>query len=145
MAKEIQLTGKTAIIVAVIVIAFGLFNYSKMQKSLDTDAKKEIITYIQFEILREYVPSLTEAFKTGNPDVADLSEEMLKKKDSIQIVSLKARGSKEDVIIKAEILIDNKIPSNGKSIRYYRCEYSNLLGWRVNSETSSWSYRLKLF
>ena len=29
MSKEIQFTGKTAIIVAVIVIAFGLFNYSK--------------------------------------------------------------------------------------------------------------------
>ena len=145
MSKEIQLTGKTAIIVAVIVIAFGLFNYSKMHQSLDTDAKKEIITYIQYEILREYVPSLTEAFKTGNPAANELSEEMLKKRDSIQIVSLKAKGSKKDVIIKAEVLIDGKVPSNGKSIRYYRCEYSNLLGWRINYETSSWSYRLKLF
>ena len=145
MSKEIQLTGKTAIIVAIIVIAFGIFNYSKMQKSLDNAAKKEIITYIQFEILREYVPSLTEAVKTGDPAVTELSEEMLRKKDSIQIVSIKARGSKKDVIIKAEVLIDGKIPSNGKSIKYYSCEYSNLLGWRVNYETSSFSYHLKLF
>jgi len=64
----------------------------------------------------------------------------------ITFVSIKARGvMKDNIIIRADIRVKGQPPPDGKPVRYYRMNYSLLIGWCHSRQTSAIFYYILPF
>ncbi|MBU1694123.1 MAG: hypothetical protein KKC51_09190 [Verrucomicrobia bacterium] len=63
----------------------------------------------------------------------------------VQIKSIRARGSGEDIVCRLEVLVDGQPPPDGKTARYFDMGYSVLTGWTCRGEATGLSYFFALF
>lgn len=150
---EFKLTGPSAIVAIVGVLAFGAYRMVSMQTELESEALEELELYLAAEYAREDVAALSDALDSGQPiddrDARERTDRILATQN-ITFPSVNARGMWNatdggDVVVKVEIQVDGGPPPDGEPVRYYRMRYRPMSGWRVGGRTSVWSYRLKLF
>ena len=65
--------------------------------------------------------------------------------ENIEVVSVTRRGVDNNIVARVEVSYKGKAPSEGMNVRYLRMNYSMVTGWRVERETSKWSYYLASF
>lgn len=141
--KEFAITikGKPAwIVILVILLLFGL-RFWRMQATLGTEAVESlrpwlVAHYCGFSLHDGRYKPLEEL--TGE-EYEELNERVMAAL-RVDIRSIKVRGFGGSVVVRAEILVDGKIPPDGKTVRYYRMNYSHLSGWIYEQEVGPWSY-----
>jgi hypothetical protein len=138
-AGGVTLTGWPAVVVIILAVGIYGLTFVVSRKSLDDEA----LAPIELQLRGEYTSALLPAVDPAAPDPEAV--ERLKDLDELELVSVSARGSGEDVVVRVEPRIHGQVPPDGKEVRYYRMSYSTLTGWRVRHETTAFSYYTKLF
>jgi hypothetical protein len=142
---KFRVTGWKAVIVLIAVAAFLGWRYSALQTSLATEAADELRFWLAAEYIAQGLPALQDALDRGDDAAAELQAQEIVARDRIEFPQLSARGSSEDVVVRAEILVDGKAPPDDRSVRYFRMEHSMVTGWRMRWEVHAISYYLKFF
>ena len=65
--------------------------------------------------------------------------------DNIQFPEINGRGTPGDMVVRVRVLVDGSPPPDGRSVRYFRMEYSQLTKWRYVRETTGFAYYLNFF
>jgi hypothetical protein len=138
-AGGVTLTGWPAVIV--IVLALGIYGLTFVvsREALDDEALAPIRLQLQGEYALKLLPDVDPA--TPDPGAVERITEL----DRLELTSVSARGSGEDVVVRVEPRVNGQVPPDGREVRYYRMSYSTLTGWRVQHETTAFSYYTKLF
>jgi len=142
---KIRVTGWKAIAVLVIVAAFVGFRYNAMRSTVATEAADELRFWLAAEYMSMGLPALEQAIESGDAAAAELQAREIVARDRIEFPSLTARGAPDDVVVRAEILVDGDTPPDGQSVRYFLMEHSTVTGWRMRREVTAVSYYLRFF
>lgn len=138
---RIRLTGFKAVLALIVVAGVIGFRFVTAHRALSDDATKILALQIQSEYARGYLKGLT---------ADNITPEMVDSITALQRVTfpkIRARGSLDNAIVRAEVLIDGAPPPDGRSVRYFRMRYSSVLGWRLKSgrEPTALQYYLAMF
>lgn len=149
---EIKLTGIKAWIVfaGILLLITGRFLYSfaRVNKALTREAVVAVIDpWVKSYYMRKNLPALESAVNNNDSKSAeDLSRELT----NVKYKSITVKGISHPFIVRAEITVDGKIPSDGQSFRYFRIDYDDILNyWTCGSsqfscETNEFAYRTSL-
>lgn len=141
---NIKLTGVNALIVIVAIVAIGGYQVVLGRGALDSEVTEKIKMELMPEYLGPHIENARRALEAGDMDeVTASTDEILGKR--LEFKSLSARGSGDNVIVRAEVLINGRPPEDGKAVRYFKFRYSHIAGWRLLYETWWPSYYLKLW
>lgn len=135
----IKLNGVSAVLVVLVIAAFGGFRALTARADLDGDTRQQLEGWLVGQYTSEYLRTMDQS----NPTAADVDS--LLTRSTPEIVDLRARGTRRDMIVRTEIRVGGRPPPDGKSVRYWRMEHSQLTGWRLRREVTALSYYLKLF
>lgn len=141
--KTITLKGPWALIALLSIAAFTIYQYVDRDRTLESDAAAVIKTWVVAEYVRNALPRLRELVENPagkNDQIQDLVNTL--SRDRVQIVSIQARGTGDDVAVRVEIEVDGKTPADGKRVRYFAMSHSTVVGWQYEHEISKWGYYL---
>lgn len=138
---RIRLTGFKAALALIIVAAVVGFRLVTAHRTLSDEAKDILALEIRSEYARGYLKGLNAENIT--PEMVDSITALAR----VTFPKISARGSLDDAIVRAEVLIDGAPPPDGRSVRYFRMRYSSVLGWRLKSgrEPTALQYYLAIF
>lgn len=142
---KIRVTGWKAILVLVVAVAFVGYRYVAMRTTLATEAADELRLWLAAGYISQGLPALQEAVERGDREAAATQAQDLVAQERIEFASIGARGSRDDVVVRVEILVDGKPPPDGRQVRYFRMRHSLVTGWTMRYETSALAYIFKLF
>ena len=140
---KIKLTGWKAIVAILAVLAFLAYRYNAMHTTVATEAADELRFWLAAEYMAAGLPALEQAVESGDAVAAEIQAQEILARERIEFPDLSARGSPEDVVVRAEILVDGRAPPIGKPVRYFRMEHSMVTGWRMQREVHAISYYLR--
>jgi len=140
---KIKLTGWKAIVAILAVLAFLAYRYNAMHTTVATEAADELRFWLAAEYMAAGLPALEQAVESGDAVAAEIQAQEILARERIEFPDLSARGSPEDVVVRAEILVDGRAPPVGKPVRYFRMEHSMVTGWRMQREVHAISYYLR--
>ena len=138
-AGSVTLTGWPAVVVLVLAVGLYGLTFLVSRKTLDDEA----LAPIRLQLQGEYTSALLPALDPASPDPEAV--ERITELDQLELTSVSARGSGEDVVVRVEPRVNGQVPPDGREVRYYRMSYSALTGWRVRHETTAFGYYTKLF
>ena len=141
--KTITLKGPWALIALLLIGAFTAYQYIDRNRTLDSDAREVIKTWIVGEYVRNALPELRKL--VDDPAGKESQTEDLIKtfsRERVRIISIRARGTGDDVAVRVEIEVDGKDPPDGKRVRYFAMTHSTVVGWQYEHEISKWGYYL---
>ena len=142
---KIRVTGWKAIAVLVLAAAFVGYRYNAMRSTVATEAADELRFWLAAEYVAMGLPALEQALESGDSIAAELQAREIVARDRIEFPSLTARGEPDDVVLRAEILVDGRTPPDGESVRYFQMRHSTVTGWRMRREVTAVSYYLRFF
>ena len=134
---QFKLTGIKAAIAVIAVVGFAGFRFLSATSSIESAAAEELTFWLRGEYTGKYL--------TDNPTADEAMAQQLLALEDIRFREMSARGTTDDLIVRARIEVDGAPPPFGTEVRYFRMEYSQLTKWRLKRETTKWSYYLKLF
>ncbi len=146
---EIKLKGIKAFIVlgGILLLVTGRFLYAfvKENRALTREAVVATIDpWVKSYYTRAILPDLKSAVNNNDSKLAeDLSRELT----NIEYKSITVKGIFHPLIVRAEITVDGKIPSDGRSFRYFRIDYDDILNYwtcgasPASCETNEFAYR----
>ncbi len=149
---EIKLKGIKALIVlgGIVLLITGRFLYAlvKENRALTREAVvRTIDPWVKSYYTRKILPDFKSAVDNGDSKLAeDLSRELT----NIEYKSITVKGIFHPFIVRAEIMVDGKIPTDGRSFRYFRIEYDDMLNYwtcgssQMSCETNEFAYRTSL-
>ena len=135
--------GPWALFALLIMAAITIYQHLDRNRTLESDAVAVIKTWVVAEYVRNALPRLREMVE--NPAGRNNQIDELVKtfsRERVQIVSIQARGSGDDVAVRVEIEVDGKTPADGRRVRYFAMSHSALVGWQYEHEISKWGYYL---
>jgi hypothetical protein len=138
-AGGVTLTGWPAVIVIILAVGIYGLTFVVSRRALDDEA----LAPIKLQLQGEYASALLPGVDPAAPDPEAVKR--ITELEQLELTSVSARGSGEDVVVRVEPRVNGQIPPDGKEVRYYRMSYSTLTGWRVRHETTAFSYYTKLF
>ncbi len=134
---QIKLTGVKAAIAILLVAAFMAYRFFDATSTIDTDAAAEL----KFSLWGQYASRLM----AEKPEPTEETGRRALALDNIQFPDISGRGTPGDMVVRVRILVDGSPPPDGRSVRYFRMEYSQLTKWRYVRETFAIAYYLNLF
>ncbi len=134
---QIKLTGAKAVIAIVMVAAFLGFRFFNATSTLETAAADEL----KFWLWGQYASRLMAEKPEPTVETARRALAL----DNIQFSEINGRGTPRDMVVRVRIVVDGSPPPDGRSVRYYRMEYSQLTKWRYVRETTAFAYHLNFF
>jgi len=141
---DLKLTGWNAIVAIVALVGFLAYSSIPATLPLDGDAADRIRLELRSEFVRGNIDDMKSAIAEG--DNEKLQENVDKVvKSAITFKSLKSKGWGDDVVVRAEILVNGLPPFTGEPVRYYKFNHGPLIGWNLRYEVSWLSYYLKLW
>ena len=143
---EMKLTGWKAIVASVVVIGFLGFKFNMQTESLQTEGVEEIKNWLQMESTRAALPDMQKAVEAPRQNEEYLAQMVDNlQEDNIEVVSVTRRGVDKNIVARVEVKYKGETSLEGMNVRYLRMNYSMVTGWRVERETSKWSYYLASF
>ena len=140
---KFKLTGWRAIVVLLGVLAFLVYRYNALHTTVATGAAEELRFWLAAEYIAAGLPALEQAVESADPAAAELQAQDVLARERIEFTELSARGTPDDVVIRAEISVDGHAPPVGDPVRYFRMKHSMVTGWRMQHEVHAISYYLK--
>ena len=142
----ITLRGWKALIPLVAFVAWIAFNYQRVHATLDTKAMESLRPWIVGHYTSAAMADTNgKSFDQMTGEEREAYSRKIANAGKVEIKSIQARGTGNNVICRVEVLVDGKPPPDGKSVRYFRMSYSNLIGWTYRYETSELIWRLTLW
>ena len=127
---------------AVLGAIYGLRIYSRVQ-TVD-DSGRDVLTAW---LLKDYqgqgprdIMKRLQDYKAGMP-MQPMTEI---KPMNIEFPSLSARGTRSNLIVKAQITVEGGVPPDGQPVRYFYMTYHPDTGWAVLGESTSYAYNRTL-
>jgi hypothetical protein len=135
------LTNKQGAVVLVVFAALFAWNYYRVQKEAPHAVIEPLKTALAAEYAREVMPALEAAMDANNRgEAVKRSETMLATMEGVEIVSVSARGTGDEICIRAEIRVSGSDPPDGRRVRYFEFSRSSLLGWVYCGPSSALQY-----
>lgn len=131
-----HLKGGPAVLVLAAMIAFGAWRMYAARVSLDSDARQRIEEQLEARYLRDALAAVGD----GIPNAEQV--EALLRSGRVEIQSLSARGTPDDMVVRVEATVDGQPPPDGEAVTYWRMSYSTITGWRVERAASAVSWWL---
>jgi hypothetical protein len=146
MSAQIKLTGGKAVAAIAAVIAVVAFQFIVRSSTLDTEAAAQIKLHLAADYARHHLPEIQRAAQSPSAASVDEVTEMVATIDpeNIDIVSISARGSGDDIVARVEVEVNGGDPPDGRRVHYFKMRYSSLTSWTVRHSTTALSYYLKL-
>lgn len=133
---QLRLKGGSALALGIAILGFAGWRTATARADLDTGAADELAVWIGAEHTRDQLRGIESA-----DELTPAKVDSLLASGNVTFASIRARGAPDDMIVRAEVLIDGR-PDR---IRYYRMSHDPMSGWRVNGESSAVLYYLHLF
>ncbi len=134
---QIKLTGAKAVVAILLVTAFIGYRFFSATSTIETDAAAEL----KFSLWGQYASRLM----AENPEPTEETARRALALDNIQFPEINGRGTPGDMVVRVRVLVDGSPPPDGRSVRYFRMEYSQLTKWRYVRETTAFAYHLNFF
>ncbi len=134
---QIKLTGAKAVVAILLVVAFMGYRFFNATSTIETDAAAEL----KFSLWGQYASRLM----AEKPEPTEETVRRALALDNIQFPEINGRGTPGDMVVRVRILVDGSPPPDGRSVRYFRMEYSLLTKWRYARETTRFAYYLNFF
>lgn len=134
---QIKLTGAKAVVVILLVAAFMGYRFFSAMSTIETAAEE----VLKFSLWGEYASRLM----AEKPEPTEETARRALALDNIQFPEINGRGTPGDMVVRVRIVVDGSPPPNGRSVRYFRMEYSQLTKWRYVRETTAFAYHLNFF
>ena len=132
-----KVTGFKAVLLLLVLIGFFGFRFLSARSSIETDAAEELVTWLRAEYTSRYLADLPEPDEETAAEILALTD--------IEFSEITGRGALDDMVVRVRIRVDGSAPQYGNEIRYFRMDYSVVLGWSYQHEVSKWSYYLNFF
>lgn len=134
---QIKLTGAKAVVAILLVAAFMGYRFFSATSTIETDAAEEL----KFSLWGQYASQLLAEKPEPTAETARRALAL----DNIQFSEINGRGTPGDMVVRVHIVVDGSPPPDGRSVRYFRMEYSQLTKWRYVRETTALAYHLNFF
>ncbi len=134
---QIKLTGVKAVVAILLVAAFMGYRFFSAASTIETDAAAEL----KFSLWGQYASRLM----AEKPEPTEETVRRALALDNIQFPEINGRGTPGDMVVRVRILVDGSPPPDGRLVRYFRMEYSQLTKWRYVRETTGFAYYLNFF
>ena len=140
---RLTITGLPAVTLIALLSLYLIWRLLTTNDAVTPEVAQGIHDVLAAEYARSLLPSLQEGVaardETRLKAEVDRLETYTKK---ITFSSLKSRSVGNQVIVRADILVDGKAPPTGKSVRYFRFSHSILLGYVYQQESFAVEYWL---
>ena len=134
---QIKLTGAKAVVAILLVAAFMGYRYLNATSTIESDAAEELKFWLQ----GQYASRLM----AESPEPTEETARRALALDNIQFSEINGRGTPSDMIVRVRILVNGSPPPDGRPVRYFRMEYSQLTKWKLVRETTGLAYNLNFF
>ncbi|MHB1192717.1 MAG: hypothetical protein ACYC6F_06685 [Longimicrobiales bacterium] len=134
-AFTFTLTGWKAVVLILVVVAFGAFRFTRARAALEGDGRGKLEAWIVGELQRPLLADTTLA-------LAEKGSALLEAAAAVGIRTLDARGPFDDVQVRVELEPNPALPPGFELVRYYRMRYSSLTGWSHKGRGSAMTYWL---
>ncbi len=134
---QIKLTGAKAVVAILLVAAFMGYRFFSAMSTIETAAEE----VLKFSLWGEYASRLM----AEKPEPTEETVQRALALDNIQFPEINGRGTPGDMVVRVRIVVDGSPPPDGRSVRYFRMEYSQLTKWRYVRETTAFAYHLNFF
>ncbi len=134
---NVKLTGAKAVVVILLVAGFMGYRFFSATSTIETDAAE----IIKSSLWGRYARGLM----AENPEPTEETALRAMALDNIQFLEINGRGTPGDMVVRVRISVDGSPPPDGRSVRYFRMEYSQLTKWRYVRETTGFAYYLNFF
>ncbi len=134
---QIKLTGVKAVVAILLVAVFVGYRFLNAASTIESDAADEL----KFWLRGEYASQLM----AENPEPTEETARRALALGNIQFLEINGRGTPGDMIVRVSILVDGSPPPGGRTVRYFRMEYSQLTKWKLVRETTGLAYALNFF
>lgn len=132
-----------SLLAVIIIVVFALCRSYFVQASLPTEGQELLKRWIAGEYSSA---AIVKKPQSGSEEELVTWSKTLVRPEDITFISINAKGiTKKDIIVRADIRVKGLPPPDGPSIRYYRMEYSLLLGWFYRHPTNAFSYYSRLW
>ena len=139
-----RLRGWPAVLVLVLVL--GLWGWQRYR--VHTTSGEEFEEPLRVYLEAEYMRQALDGVDVSNPSDADaraVGNRVKELRGGITFPSIRARGSGEEIYVRAEVLVQGEAPPDGRPVRYFLFSHGALTGYTLQYETTAWAYRLALF
>lgn len=134
---QIKLTGAKAVVAILLVTAFMGYRFFSAMSTIEIAAAE----VLKFSLWGEYASRLM----AERPEPTEETARRALALDNIQFPEINGRGTPSDMVVRVRIVVDGSPPPDGRSVRYFRMEYSQLTKWRYVRETTAFAYHLNFF
>ncbi len=134
---QIKLTGAKAVVAILLVAAFMGYRFFSAMSTIETAAAEEL----KFSLWGEYASRLM----AEKPQPTEETARRALALDNIEFPEINGRGTPGDMIVRVRISVNGSPPPDGRSVRYFRMEYSQLTRWRYVRATTAFAYHLNFF
>ena len=131
---QVKLTGAKAVVAILLVAAFMGYRYLNATSTIESDAAEELKFWLQ----AQYASRLM----AESPEPTEETARRALALDNIQFSEINGRGTPSDMIVRVRILVNGSPPPDGRPVRYFRMEYSQLTKWKLVRETTGLAYNL---
>ena len=135
--KSVTLTGWKAVAAIVLVAGFVGFRWYTAREALDTAGREYLEEWIAMELARPLLADTTTSLEERGQAVLAATK--------VRIRSMSGRGPLDDLVVKVELEPSSDLPAGTELVRYYRLEYSTIMGWRHRADATALSYYLSIF
>lgn len=140
-AFKINLTGTPALVVAAALLFLLAWRLLVTDTSVDPALEERIRDLLAAEYSRLLLPELKTVVEQNDAACVEMQTNKLKTyQDAIAFTTLKSRGSKSNVVVRAEITVDNQPPPAGKKVRYFQFHKYPFSDYIYDQETFALDY-----
>jgi hypothetical protein len=135
--KSVTLTGWKAVLVLVVVAGAMAVRITTARAKIDTQGRAALETWVQNELIRPILADTTRSLAQRGAAIEQAS--------SVTIRSLAVRGPLSNAVVRVELAPNPALPPGTDLVRYYRAQYSLIMGWRHHGRASKWDWYLAAF
>ncbi|HSR41022.1 MAG TPA: hypothetical protein VLL48_02590 [Longimicrobiales bacterium] len=123
-----KLTGWKAVAFLGLLVALVGYRTLGARRTLESDARDPV----ELHLKAKYARGALAGMDVDAPTSED-ARELLRVTD-VEIVSLRARGWGEEMVVRAEVRVDGGPPPDGEPVTYWRMRHGMVTGWTVEDE-----------
>ncbi|NIA12771.1 MAG: hypothetical protein GWP08_01730 [Nitrospiraceae bacterium] len=139
----IKLAGKPAIAILIVIAAILTWRLVVTHDTVPDEVQDRLREVLGAEYAGVVLPDIEAG--VAQRDSAKVNEGAKRLKsvmENITFPSLKSRGGGDHYYVRAEILVNDRPPPKGKSVRYFQFSHSMLLGYVYSQEALAVEYYL---
>jgi hypothetical protein len=145
MSATIRLSGGKAIAAIALIAGLAAFQFLAQTSTLSNHAAAQIKIHLASDYTRFSMPEIQQAAQSPSVSLEQVTDLVARiDPENIEIVSISARGSGDEIVARVEVAVAGGTPPDGRRVRYFKMRHSMLTGWTVDHPTTAASYYLSI-